>query len=373
MKFIRKIGGFLKAVIPALVGLTLLVLIIAWLAGVFTEKIQPGETAEIQRTFSPDAAGGIEEVHEVVKVYFSEAVGTLKAATRTEISARIMAPITEIRVKAGNVVRAGQPLVALDRRDAESRLNQAEASLQAVSASLVQAERDFQRDSDMYKEAAIAKKRVEQTKTALDVAQANVRRAEQAMAAAKVNLSYTVINAPQDGTIIDRLAEPGDVASPGVPLLVLYDPTSLRLETPVMENLAMKLKIGDVLQVHIDALNRDVEAVVDEIVPQAEAASRSFLVKVALRRSDELYEGMFGRLRISAGTRRHLCLATAAIQTIGQLQFVNVVKPDEKTIERRFIITGRLGMPGRVEVLSGLKAGEQVLIDPGTKQDTTPK
>jgi len=285
VKWIRKIGGLLKVVLPVLVGIGLLGLIIAWLAGVFGEKIQPSETAEVQRVFSPHAADGIEEVHEVVKDYFSEAVGTLKAATRTEISARIMAPITEVRVKAGNVVQAGQPLVTLDRRDAESRLNQAQASLEGARASMVQAEKDFQRDSEMYQEAVIAEKRFEQTKTALDVARANVRRAEQAVAEAKVNLSYTVINAPQDGKIVDRLAEPGDVASPGVPLLVLYDPASLRLEVPVMEDLAMTLKIGDVLQVHIDASNRDVETVVDEIVPQAEAASRSFLVKVALRRS----------------------------------------------------------------------------------------
>jgi len=368
MKWIRKISGFLKIALPVLVGIGLLGLIIAWLAGVFGEKIQPSKTAKVQRVFSPDAANEIEEVHEVVKDYFSEAVGTLKAATRTEISTQIMAPITEIRVKAGDVVQAGQPLVTLDRRDAESRLNQAQASLEAAKASLVQAEKDFQRDSGMYQEAVIAEKRFEQTKTALDVAQANVKRAGQAVGEAEVNLSYTVINAPQDGTIVDRLAEPGDVARPGVPLLVLYDPASLRLEVPVMENLAMKLKIGDVLQVHIDALDRDVQAVIDEIVPQAEAASRSFLVKVALRRSEELYEGMFGRLRIPAGTRRHLCLATAAIQAVGQLQFVDVVKPDGKTLERRFITTGRLGFPGRVEVLSGLEPGERVVLRPASRR-----
>ena len=77
----------------------------------------------------------------------------------------------------------------------------------------------------------------------------------------------------------------------------------------------------------------------------------------------ELYEGMFGRLLIPAGQRRHLCLATDAIQQIGQLEFVNVVRPDQ-TLERRLIKTGRLGMPGRVEVLSGLSAGETVVLQP---------
>jgi len=363
---LRKLGGLLKTVLPLLAGIVVLSLIIAWLAGVFEEKISPGEMATSPQVLPEDGSVRVEEVHEVVKDYFSEAVGTLKAATRTQIASRIMAPITEIRVKAGDVVQAGQPLVVLDRRDAESRLSQTEAALESAKASLAQAEKDFHRDAELHRQAAISESRFEQTRTALSVARANVKQAEQAVTEAKVALSYTTIDAPQDGTIVDRLAEPGDIARPGDPLLVLYDPASLRLEVPVMENLAMKLKTGDVLTVRIDALDRDVQATVDEIVPQAQAASRSFLVKVALRESDGLYEGMFGRLRIPAGTRRHLCLATAAIRTIGQLEFVDVVKPDGKTLQRRFIITGRLGMPGRIEVLSGLKAGEKVVLREGS-------
>ena len=64
---------------------------------------------------------------------------------------------------------------------------------------------------------------------------------------------------------------------------------------------------------------------------------------------------------IPAGTRRHLCLATAAIERVGQLEFVYVVTPEGKP-EKRFIKTGRVGMPGRIEVLSGLEPGERVLL-----------
>jgi multidrug efflux pump subunit AcrA (membrane-fusion protein) len=143
--------------------------------------------------------------------------------------------------------------------------------------------------------------------------------------------------------------------------LVLYDASSLRLEAPVLEHLAVRLTTGDTLKVYIDALQREVESTIDEIVPQADAPSRSFLVKASVPRSDYLYEGMFGRLRIPAGQRRHLCLATDAIRRVGQLEFVEVVTNDGQ-IEKRFIKTGRLGMPGRIEVLSGLKAGETVVV-----------
>jgi RND family efflux transporter MFP subunit len=280
-----------------------------------------------------------------------------------------MAPILEIRVKAGANVQQGDLLVVLDDRDVQSRLEQAKAALTAARASLVQAQNDHQRNKKLFADNAIPRTEFEASQTGLEVAQAQVRQAEEAVQEAEVNLSYTKIEATRSGMIVDRLAEPGDIARPGVPLLVLYDPASLRLEVPVMENLALKLKVGSELPVHIDSTGEDVQGVVDEIVPQAETASRSFLVKVAIPRSDQLYENMFGRLRIPAGSRPHLCLPTAAIQHVGQNEFVELVAPDG-TVSRRFIQTGQIGQPGRVEVLSGLKAGDRVLMPRSASTDS---
>jgi RND family efflux transporter MFP subunit len=195
----------------------------------------------------------------------------------------------------------------------------------------------------------------------LDVAQAEVRRAEQAIVEATTMQSFATILAPKSGRIVDRLAEPGDMAIPGQPLLTLYDPESLRLEVPVREDLAVGLEPGTKVMVHVDAVDRDIEGVVSQRVPQAEAASRSFLIKVELPSAERLFEGMFGRLRIPVGERRHLCLPIDAIREIGQLQFVDVVR-DDKTLERRFIRTGRRGIPGKIEVLSGVEAGEEVVL-----------
>ena len=182
------------------------------------------------------------------------------------------------------------------------------------------------------------------------------------MARARVRLGYTVIDAPQTGTVVDTLAEPGEIASPGRPLVTLYDLSTLRLEVPVMENLAGKIRPGERLTVQIDALkDQQFDATVDEIVPQAQAASRSFLVKLRLPKIKGAYEGMFGRLKVPVGERRHLCLNQQAVQTVGQLTFVDVVH-DDNTLERRMVKLGRIGMPGRVEVISGLEPNERVLL-----------
>jgi len=301
-------------------------------------------------------------VREVFKNYTAEAVGTLKAASRTEVSARVMAPINKIHAGAGQTVATGDVLIELDRRALETQLSQAKASLAAADAAVRQAENDYRRDANLIRSKVISQTDMDRSTANVQVSRANLEHAKQAAGEVAVLLSYTTIKAPKGGMVVDRLADEGDMARPGEPLLILYDPTSLRLEVPVMENLAVKLRRGEEMTIQIDALNdRRIRAVIDEIVPQAEASSRSLLVKVRLPRSEDLFEGMFGRLIIPVDTRRHLCLHTGAIETIGQLQFVDVVE-DDGTLQRRFIKTGRFGNADHREVLSGLRAGQRVLM-----------
>ncbi len=344
---------------PLMAGLGGLVLVIAWLAGAFEHKIAPDTpTAERPRLTNQQT----DVVHEVTKDYIEEAVGTLKAASRTMVSAKVLATIEEITVTAGDHVEVGEVLIRLDSKDLEARLKQAEQALNAATATRKEAESRYARNKRLLDQNAVAQAEFDASVRLLEVSRAEELRAEQAIAESRVMLSYATIVAPRGGRVVDRLAEPGDTSRPGEPILVLYDASSLRLEAPVQEHLAVQLRPGDKLNVAIDALNREVESTIDEIVPQADAPSRSFLVKASIPRSDDLFEGMFGRLRIPAGQRRHLCLAKNAVRTVGQLEFVDVVTDDER-IERRFIKTGRLGMPGRIEVLSGLKAGEHVVIN----------
>ncbi len=347
-----------RRVLPLIGALLALILIIAWLSGALTDKVEPGR---VERPPASVDDQPTDVVHEVTKDYVEEAVGTLRAASRTEVSAKVLATIRAIHVAAGDLVNAGDLLIELDSDELKARLHQAEQALLAATASRKQAETDFERIRKLKERDVISQTEYDAALARRDVAVAEEARAEQAVQEATVVLSWAEIRAPKAGRVVDRLAEPGDTARPGQPLLVIYDAASLRLEAPVLEHLAVRLKPGDHLDVYIDAVDRRVDAVIDQIVPQADAPSRSFLVKATIPRADDLYEGMFGRLLIPAGKRRHLCLATDAIQKIGQLEFVEVVSEDG-TVERRMIRTGRLGMPGRVEVLSGVSAGERVVL-----------
>jgi membrane fusion protein, multidrug efflux system len=350
-----------KVVLPVTVGLTVLVVIIAALSGMFSEKIAPGRTGEVVgQTASPDAAK--ERVHEIVQPEVAEAIGTLRAAARTAVSAQISARILEIRVNAGTRVEVGDVLVRLDPSEVETALGQARAGVVSAEALVRQAQQDFDRMAELVKQNAIARSQYDAAERALTTSQAQLDQALQSVTRAEVRLGYTTIKSPQAGTVIDTHAEPGEIAAPGMPLVALYDPSSLRLEVPVMENLAGRISSGDKLPVLIDAIKgKQFEAVVDEVVPQAQAASRSFLVKLRLPKIDGAYEGMFGRLRIPLDERRFLCLNMQAVRKIGQLTYVDVVH-DDNSVERRMVKLGREGMPGRVEVLSGLEPNETVLL-----------
>lgn len=358
--WLAKLAWVLARTVPVILGLAGLALVVAWISGMFTDKIPPGESLPVVKKLDDQPT---DVIHEVTRDYIEEAVGTLKAASRSEISAKVLATIQEIRVSAGDFVRTGDVLVLLNTQELDARLNQAREALAAAEAAAREADSDFQRNKRLLPANAVSRQEYDASERKLNVAQADQRRAQQAVREAEVMLSYSQITAPKDGRIVDRLAEPGDTAQPGEPILTLYDVQTLRLEAPVTERLAVKLKVGQQLTVRVDSIDREFIATIDEIVPQADAASRSFLVKASLPRSENLYEGMYGRLQIPAGARRHLCLATDAITRIGQLEFVDIVMEDG-TLQRRLVKTGRLGMPGRCEVLSGVAAGEQVVVHP---------
>jgi RND family efflux transporter MFP subunit len=337
-----------------------LIVAVAWLTGAFQTKLSPGYQAAAERQLGDQPT---DVVRNVTKPNIQEAVGTVRARSRTAISAKVLATIESVLVTAGDEVEAGDVLIELDSDEFQARLRQAEQALSGAVATREEAQLDFDRMASLVQKQAAARSDYDKAVRQLRVAEADEARARQAIAEAEVMLSYTTLRAPKPGRIVDRLAEPGDTASPGVPLLVIYDPSSLRLEAPVQAQLAVQLNVGETLQAYIDALDTTLEATIDEIVPQADAPSRSFLVKANLPTTDRLYEGMFGRLRVPMGERTHLCVAQDAVESIGQLEYVDVVR-DDGTLQRRYVQTGRIGEPGRVEVLSGLDAGERVVLHP---------
>jgi len=337
-----------------------LLLIMVFLAGGFRSKIAPGVLAADGASLPAETATGVVTV-ETVTVH-EEATGTVQAQRRTTVSARILANIQEILVNAGDDVRRGDPLIRLDAAELQARVDEAQRAVEAARANEHRRAADLNRARRLVRDGVMSRSEFDQTEATARIATAELEQARDALERARINVGYATISSPVSGKVVDRLADPGDTATPGAPLLSLYDPSALRIEVPVRESLLARLHIGAEIDVLISDRSDIVVATVDEIVPQAEPGSRTFLVKLGLPPHEEVYAGMFGRIMIPAGQRERLLVPRAAIRRVGQLQFATIVSP-QGTTTRRLVNIGRATADGRYEVLSGLAANERVVLD----------
>ena len=348
-------------ILGIVIALVLLAGVMAYLAGVFEEKI-PVDFSDMA---PPVDTGRVVTVAVTSRPLIEQAAGTLRAKVETVISPLITATISSIAVWAGDEVKAGDVLVTLDARELQARVDQAHQAVVAAGARLAQTEKDLARVRRIMKAdpGAVSKAERDRLQTTVSTARAERVRLQRQKDEARTALSYSKLTAPIGGRIVERLADPGDTARPGEPLLRMYDPATLRLDASVRESVASKLAKGQSLFAEIDALKKRYPVVVDEIVPSADPGSRSFLVKVSLTDGSGLYPGMFGRLMIPIGQVDKVFIPLAAVTRVGQLDFV-VVKTQQGSV-RRYVRLGQPGPDERVEIISGLKAGEQILI---TKQ-----
>jgi membrane fusion protein, multidrug efflux system len=331
---------------------------IGWLSGGFETKIPPEKRPAAASRAALDARATV--VERILEPTFEWSSGTVRSARRTTVAARILARIDEVRITAGDDVAAGDLLLTLDARDLRAGVAQARGSLKAAQAKRDLAKREFARADELLKRGIGTRQRYDQARSALRVGEAELDRLRQSLGEAEIALSYTRVRAPVAGRVIDRLAEPGDTVAPGQPLMRLYDPTALRVEIPVRESLAVRLKVGEALRVEVPALDETMTGPIDEIVPFAESGARTLLVKVRMPSDARLYAGLYARVAIPAGQRARILVPAKTVTRIGQLEFVTVIEATGAA--RRMVTSGERMDDGRLDILSGLKAGERVVV-----------
>ena len=288
------------------------------------------------------------EIHSVASAsrpVTEEVVGSVRTRIRSVIEAKVSGRISEMPIILGQKVKAGELLAKIDAREIQARLEQAEAQRE-------QASRDLDRAR------TLAQKQVS-SKQELDAAEARARVAEAALSEARTMMGYANVTAPFDGVISRRLAEVGDLAAPGRPLLEIEDRGELRFEADVPEALIGMVNAGDRVEVTIPTIRKTFTGVVAEVSPTAEAASRTFLVKLDLPASSELRAGQFGRAAVPVGEAKSIRIPAAAIVKRGQMEIVFV--NDQGKARLRLVKTGKTFSDG-VEILAGLADGDAVIV-----------
>ncbi len=336
-----------------------IVVTMMWLMGVFHPKI----SGKVERaTGRPIGTAKLVPVEKISIPVTESAVGTVRPVHEAAIASKILAKVLEVKLKAGDRVKKDDVLVRLDDADLKARRQQAAAAVAAAKAARDHAKTEFERVSQLFNNNAAPKIEFDRGKTALETAEAELNRAEGALNDAETVLGYATIRSPMDGTVVDKRVDVGDTVTPGQVLINLYDPTRMQLVASVRESLTHRLKVGQGIEVTIAALGHPCEGRISEIVPQAESASRSFLVKVTGPCPPGVYAGMFGRLTIPLDDEQILVIPQQAVRTVGQLKMVDVA--DGQILRRRSVQLGR-ELDGQMEVLAGLGEGEQVAVPAG--------
>jgi RND family efflux transporter MFP subunit len=347
-------GGRIAVLLAFAAGVIVLTL---WLAGKFAPKVPATPTTPPSQ--SSDVKGNVEPVRVVRLPLHETAVGTVRAVHETTIGSKLLARVMEANLVAGQEVRAGDVLVRLSDTELKAKLQQARAALASSEAVRAQAAVEEKRYAQMRQSKAVTGQEYEKVATALQSAEADSRQAQATVDEVQATLAWATIRSPIDGTIIDKKVDVGDMVTPGQMLVTLFDPTRMQLVASVRESLALRLKQGQSIGVQIGKLSKQCDGTISEIVPEAQSNSRTFQVKVTGPCPPGIYSGMFGRILIPLGEEQVLVISDRAVQHVGQLQLVEVVQGDR--VVRRSIRTGRR-LAEDVEVLSGLRAGEQVVV-----------
>ncbi|MDX2367212.1 MAG: efflux RND transporter periplasmic adaptor subunit [Colwellia sp.] len=353
-----------KILIPV-IALTVLLLMVAWLAGSFNEKVSPALNEKVNNTTNHKiSAAMLDQNNSYTLMASKEAIfepvaASLEAKQATIISARILARIEKINSRAGDLVKKGELLIQLEQNDLQSQVLQAKQNVNAMQARHKEAKQNLDRSVELFKTKLISAFELDKNNANYQTIHAELTAAKQALSQAKTTLSYAALTAPIDGRIVDRFAEPGDTAQPGIKLLSLYNPLSLRVEAQVREQLALTLTNGQKIEIELPSLNKTIMGEIEEIVPAANTGSRSFLIKARITYHENLLPGMYARMLIPAGEQTKLTIPVNNVAHVGQLDFVWLNVDGE--IQRRFVRLGKKEKNDMVTVISGLMAGDKVI------------
>ena len=281
--------------------------------------------------------------------YTADRAGSLRALREVRIVNQEEGRLTEVSVREGDRVNAGDLVVRYDDRILRAQLDKA-------SAALRQAELDHQRARQLMEKGFVSEDAVSRAATALEIAQAEVR-------LLRVRVQHMSIAAPFDGVVARRLVEPGNVTPQHTHLLTVIDPSQLVTDVNVSELVMPYLELGDFAQVRIDALGEKLyPGKIVRIHPAIDPATRTGRVEVVLNPVPRgARAGQFCRVMLSTGSREQLVVPLAALQRDLKGEFVFVYQSAEGTVRRAGVASG-LRLADRVEIRDGLERGAPVVV-----------
>lgn len=296
--------------------------------------------------------------------------GQIQSQETAAISTRVMGFISSIKVKSGDVVQKGQLLVTINNGDILAKRAQAQAMISETEAAFKDAQKDYERFEQLYKQQSASTKEFENATLHYNSVKAKAEVAQQMKNEAEAMLEYTELTAPFSGVVTQKNSNEGSIASPGMPILMIEQADDYHVRASVSESEVGQLKKGMVAEVTVKSTGKKIIGKISEISPSSQFTGGQFQIKVIVPSTENtgLFSGMYVNVNIplkNTSGIQSLFVPVSAIIHKDQLSGLYTVSEDH-TAQLRWLKVGK-EYGDEVEILSGLNPGEKFITQSESK------
>jgi RND family efflux transporter MFP subunit len=332
-------------------------------AGLLAAQDKPAPNAPARPPAASAAQAVQVQLRAVEDYYAADAV--VEAVRQATVSAQIAGTIVQFYVDAGDRVKRGQLLARIDTRETDAQVAASRAAVAQAETAVVQARLNYERTKRLVAQNFVSQAALDKADADYKAALAALEAARAGTAQAATARSFAEIRAPIDGVVSQRLMEPGELATPGRPVLALHDAGALRAVGSLPQFVLAQTAKIDRAHVELAAVGRVVAATRVTVLPAADARLLSTLIRAELPADVPagVVPGTAAKIRVPLGTTNRLVMPAAALIRRGELTAVHVIGPDGAP-QLRQVRVGQTFDGDVVEVLAGLAAGERVQPNP---------
>jgi RND family efflux transporter MFP subunit len=333
------------------------VLGLALLAAACSREEAPGKALAVANVKT-----AVAEMRDVELAYSAEAV--VEAVRQSTVAAQVSGRIVELRFDVGDYVRKGEVIVRIDERAATQAVQASEAQVRQAEAELRNARAQYERSKQLVAEKFLSQAALDKSEADYKAAQARVAALLAGAEQAATERSFATIVAPYSGIVSARHVELGEMAAPGKPLMTGFDPGTLRVSATVPQAQIGAIQAGRKARVEIPSLGKWIEARRVTIVPSADPRTHTTQVRLELPADVRgVYPGVYARAHFVVGSAPRLLVPRTALLRRSEVTAVYVVD-DRGNMQLRQVRLGTASDERSIEILSGLRPGERVAVEP---------
>jgi len=322
------------------------------------------ETEESISNEQPAVAVKVMTVKSSANTAVVQASGNLQAVKSANLSTRMMGNVKQVLVESGQAVKKGELLLSLSSADLSAKQAQVEANIVRAETAYEDAKKDLKRFENLKAKGSASQKELENMQNRFAMMEAGLNAAKNMKKEVQAQFEYLNIRAPFNGSVANVFVKEGDIAAPGYPLLSVEGLNELEAVVMVSESEIQKVKAGQSAQLLVKSSNEYLTGMVREVSPSSKNTGGQYLVKLQVDKADQTaLPGMFVQATIQVDSvsaeTQSVSIPKSALVENGQLKGVYTPSEEGKATLRWL----RLGHSNekQVTVLSGLKAGEQII------------